>query len=190
MIWLLGTPASGTTLHMDMLEAGGAPVFYDADNTFRESWAANNGQPVEMAGPVTMKIFGHGALIAMRAGIFPDRAFVTGRDPAVSRRGWERRFPAVPPELRDPRLPYRPWLIADPDAPEGAAHVCRSVLRDRAVAMLAERGVPMLALDFDRAVDDPRSVCEEMAAFVGLPLDIDAMVAVPDPSRRHFVSGD
>lgn len=176
---------------MEILEAGGAPTHYAPESepgyAFRECQGCEDCDP-DVAPGVTVKRLARRALLALRSGCVPERAFVTERDPAVSRASWQARWPP----RTDPMQPEYPWTTPDPDHPEGpfaGPWIPSEVVRDRVVGLLHELAVPIFVLPYEALVDDPRPVCEGIAKFLGRKLDIGAMVAVPKKSLRHFPAG-
>lgn len=175
MIWVLCVIGSGSTMTMDLLAAGGVPIRHHAQSRWREDVRiAHLGEIPDEPGSLAVKVHAASALMAMAKGIHPDFVLVMERDPANSRRSLAARGPM-------------PWEQADPDDPDGP-HVAREVLRDRAIDRLRAAGIPVMSLPYDQMVENPRPLCEAIAAFLGLPLDIGAMVAVPDPAKRHHVN--
>lgn len=46
--------------------------------------------------------------------------------------------------------------------------------------------IPYMEVPFHKMIDHPREMCQEIADFLDMDLDVEAMAKVPDKKHRHF----
>lgn len=180
-----GLPRSGTSMMMQMLQAGGHPIFSD------DHRAADEHNP-------------KGYLESVKArGLRDDATWLP------EAKGTAVKVIAQLLRHLDPKLNYRILfmerdideviqsqgrLIADTDragAQLNAADLARVFAADVAHAQaLATEGpnIQALGVDYHEAVQAPREVAERVAAFLDSGLDVDAMTAAVDPSLHRVRS--
>lgn len=163
MIIVAGTPRSGTSMLMSMLQSGGVPTWVDFDDGRFEAKLPSV-LTVELAetlaGPGCVKIFDS---LLRTLGVIPDVVIQTDRPIAEVMCSWERAYP-----LKAPLDPDRLWA-------------------DHHKVMAME--VPMLQVGFHDLIDRPVEQAARIAEFLGEDLDVAAMAAVPDQALRHFGGG-
>lgn len=180
MIAVLGRwPRSGTSLLMSMLAVGGLdPIRDDHDGPVTGAHPVGAYQHAgvllgDAAGTLAatahdrscVKVFPRHIIDLAAVGVYPAKVLMTVRDWAESDASWVRAWPHRTRQ-GDPRV--------------------HEVDVERALDLLAVADVPVLPVDFHRLIDDPGPVAVEIAGFLGVPLDVAAMAAVPSAEHRHF----
>lgn len=173
-VWVVGEPRSGTSMMMQMLEAGGlVPLIPPSGARTALPVAANprgyyehpsvQFQTITALSALTVgcvKVFARLVPAVLAAGVRADRAVVMRRPRTESAESWAAHF--APSE-------YAP-------GPERLAF---------AKAALLAASVPVIEVAFHDAIDFPNVTAARLAAFIG-GLDVEAMAAVPDPTLRHY----
>lgn len=161
MIVVSGSPRSGTSMLMNMLQRGGVPTWVDFDDGRFEAKlpSALTAELTEtLAGPGCVKIFDS---LLLAWGFVPEKMLQLHRPVAEIMWSWERAFPAKQP-----------------------LDVRRLLAERRKVATL-----PGMQVSFHKLIDRPMEQARLIARFLGEDLDVAAMAAVPDQALRHFGGG-
>lgn len=171
-IFVCGLGRCGTSMMMQMLDAAGVPTFGDYPAY----------EPEEMMIPVDMlRVL---PLLEGRAAKVLDAHRATWPKRLDAHVIWLDRNTTEQAKSQIKML----TLMAGFHIPGGAWRSVRSALpgdrRDSLMA-LEDIGCRILVLTFERILSDPRQVAQDVAAFLGQPLDIDSManVIVPRPPK-------
>lgn len=184
-----GLPRSGTSLMMQMLHAGGLPALTDGlrvadENNLRgylefepvkrlrsdRSWLPQaRGQVVKIIHLLLRELLLDGSLryriVFMQR---PVEEVIASQRSMLEREGKTAGDPVVLNKAFDIQLTQlQAWLAGQP-------------------------AISVLPMPYHRVVGQPQAVADELAAFLGLPLDTAAMVRAVDPAlhrQRGAVSG-
>ncbi len=182
-----GLPRSGTSLMMQMLHAGGLPALTDglrlADEDNRRgyfeyepvkrlrldrSWLPQaRGQAVKIIHLLLRELLLDGTLqyrvVFMQR---PMAEVIASQQLMLQRGGKAGADPVVLAKAFDSQLAQlRAWLVTQP---------C----------------IALLPVAYHRVIEQPQAVAEELAAFLGLPLDTAAMVQAVDPTLHRQRAAD
>lgn len=181
-----GLPRSGTSLMMQMLHAGGLPALTDglrtADQNNRRgyfeyepvkrlrsdrSWLPQaRGQAVKIIHLLLRELLLDGTLqyriVFMQR---PLEEVIASQHSMLQRDGKAGADPTVLKKAFESQLAQlQAWLVNQPS-------------------------IRTLALPYHRVISQPQAVAEELAGFLGLPLDIAAMVQAVDPALHRQRGG-
>jgi Sulfotransferase domain len=198
IIVVSGLPRSGTSMMMQMLAAGGVPVMSDGRREPDESNPAGyfeleavkaldqpgdrrwlndaRGRAVKIVSALLEHLpesFDYKVIFMER----PLAEVLASQDAMLARSG---------PQTDTDRHRQGGFDAPPPDAGSRAALVAEYERHLRRVhGLIARRACfDMLAVRYTDTIADPRRVAEQVARFLGAPLDVDAMTAAVDP-RLH-----
>jgi len=171
-IIVTGTPRSGTTLMMRMLNMGGIPALVDIDSmdmvdehAKHGSWEMGNAGPrIQAGGPE----FTNGKVVKLLAPMIMFWPF----DRATKGIYMKRNLSEVSASML---AAQRIWDIT----PYEMAEIARSFIN--------EMNLPLLYVDYNDLIKYPRSTCERIIEYLDYPLDIEEMVKLvnkPKEERR------
>lgn len=181
--WVIFTPRVGSSMLMRMLHVGGLDVLADPKHSDQFPGEANVHGYYESAeirddavavlsqyaatGPYAVKIPVRWVGPLLEAGILPDRVLVPTRDRGDSMSSWRTFFGHIDLD----------WQTVGHN-------------RELATKALEEYGIPQLELPYCGMLETPVAAAQSVAGFLGLPLDVEAMAAVPSWGHCHFRAGE
>ena len=177
-----GVPRSGTSLMMQMLQAGGMALLTDG---LRTADPDNPRGYFELEAVKRLPSATGWLDDAVGRAVKVVHALVSNLPDRYAYRviRMRRRLEAVAASQR--RMLERSGESAD-DLPEDRLiAVFRAQLEELEGWLAARRNFASLEIDFDALFDDPRPLAERVDRFLGGGLDVDAMVATVDPGLRR-----
>lgn len=178
-----GLPRSGTAMAMRMLGAGGVPLLVDAA---RPADADNPRGYYELA---AVKAIRRDASFLDRAAGHAVKIVSPLLDALPPRHAYDvvlLRRPLAEVLASQAAMLRRAGRAAGSDDERTvAAALVKHLAWLDAWARAAPRGVRVRELAYRRVVAAPRVAAEELAAFLGRPLDVAAMAAAVEPALQH-----
>lgn len=177
-----GLPRSGTSLMMQMLEAGGVPVLVDAERPADES----NPRGYYEYAPVKRIYAGDAAwLRGARGKAVKVVSALLSALPAIHT--YRVIFMQRPLDevLRSQRAMLTRLNRATAESDDKMLEDTERHLWAIDQWLTTQRGVSALHVGYHDVLADPRAQAEAVAKFLGLQLDIDAMVKVVDPALHR-----